>query len=96
MADYVVCAGYCEVRRFLDMGRIRYVNRGIYGWNFDVWFVNASAGCTIAICEGYRNMPGTLIPSALIDEYKSSYFSALYDNSDFADFIYNNWLAFDA
>lgn len=56
-------AGYCELP-FLKNPRA--YNSGIYGWNWDLYDNDEQ---TIAICSGYRNMPGKRIPDDILKNY---------------------------
>lgn len=48
-----VKAGYCDLQTLLrDESPVAYTC-GVYGWNFDVYYVNG-----INICTGYRGMVG--------------------------------------
>lgn len=48
-----VKAGYCDLQTLLrDVAPVAYTC-GVYGWNFDVYYVNG-----INICTGYRGMVG--------------------------------------
>lgn len=96
LASFVVNAPYGTVRNFLSEDIIRFVNHGVYGWNYRVYFIhpNDIPFCTIAVCEGYRNMPGDSIPTELLDEYADMYMP-FDNNADFADFLYKNWLKYD-
>ena len=50
-----VSVGYCDLQYLLrNCSPIAY-NSGIYGWNYDVYTFDST---DIAICTGYRNMPG--------------------------------------
>ena len=40
---------------------------GVYGWNFDVYVVDG-----IAICTGYRGMPGDHVDYELLREYETA------------------------
>ena len=61
----VYSIGYCGMQYLLRyQNRIGY-NSGTYGWNYDVYTVNG-----VAICTGYRNMPGKAIDYALVNKYE--------------------------
>ena len=52
-----VSVGYCELQYILrDCSPIAY-NSGVYGWNYDVYTFEQYS-TNIAICTGYRGMPG--------------------------------------
>ena len=72
-------AAYCELP-FLRNPRA--YNAGIYGWNWDLY---DNEDQTIAICTGYRNMPGKRIPENILNEYIKlceAIRKANYDNYD--------------
>lgn len=46
--------GYCELNSLLACREPVAYTCGIYGWNYDVYNVGS-----VAICTGYRGMPGT-------------------------------------
>lgn len=50
----IKCAGYCDLQALLRNHSPIAYTCGVYGWNFDVYYVYG-----IAICTGYRGMPGT-------------------------------------
>lgn len=52
-----VSVGYCDLQYLLRyLSPIAY-NSGVYGWNFDVYTFEQYS-TNIAICTGYRGMPG--------------------------------------
>lgn len=54
----IISIGYCDAQYLLiNHSPINYTC-GIYGWNFDVYYVN-----NVCICTGYRGMPGKLCSS---------------------------------
>ena len=52
-AANVKCAGYCDLQALLRNHEPIAYTAGIYGWNFDVYYVYG-----VMICTGYRYMPG--------------------------------------
>lgn len=60
--------GYCGIQYLLrGKNRIGY-NSGVYGWNYDVFSLDNG---NIAICTGYRGMPGVSIDYAIINKYEA-------------------------
>lgn len=53
----VVSVPFCELQHLLRYCSPIAYNSGIYGWNYDV-YTFLQYGTNIAICTGYRNMPG--------------------------------------
>jgi len=49
----IVSAGYCDLSYLLKYHDPVAYTCGVYGWNFDVYFVNG-----LTICTGYRGMVG--------------------------------------
>lgn len=49
----IVSAGYCDLAHLLKYHDPVAYTCGVYGWNFDVYFVNG-----LTICTGYRGMVG--------------------------------------
>lgn len=47
------CAGYGEIDYLLRAHGANAYTSGVYGWNFDVYYVYG-----LTICTGYRGMPG--------------------------------------
>ena len=78
----VVYVPYCEASTLLRYADPIGYNAGVYGWNFDLY-----AFGNVAVCTGYRNLPGTRAnnyreyekkarkildrPVQYVDEYKS-------------------------
>ncbi len=64
----VYSVSYCGIQYLLrGKNRISY-NSGVYGWNYDVFSLDNG---NIAICTGYRGMPGKSIDYTIIDKYES-------------------------
>lgn len=58
-AGNVYRAGYCELH-YLLLGHERDgYNRGVYGWNYDLYYIGGAA-----ITTGYRNTVGSRIKGA--------------------------------
>lgn len=56
-----IAVGYCQVQYLLNYASAPYYSSGVYGWNFDTYpFVYK--GCNVAICTGYRHVPGKRVP----------------------------------
>lgn len=49
----ILSIGYCDAATLLRGENPWGYNCGVYGWNYDVYTVHG-----IAICTGYRGMPG--------------------------------------
>ena len=63
----VYCVGYCDLQYLLRrLNRIGY-NSGVYGWNYDIYSLDNG---DIAICTGYRGMPGVRIDYTIVDKYE--------------------------
>lgn len=61
----VYSIGYCGMQYLLRyQNRIGY-NSGVYGWNYDIFSIDG-----IAICTGYRNMPGKAIDYKTVNKYE--------------------------
>jgi hypothetical protein len=64
---YVYSVGYCDLWHLLQyQNKIGY-NAGVYGWNYDIFALDCN---NIAICTGYRGMPGKNIDHAIIKKYE--------------------------
>lgn len=75
----VVSAGYCSLQSLLRFENPVAYTSGTYGWNYDVYDLDG-----IALCTGYRSMPG---PTATkIKEYEDKAKEIMkdftWDNSD--------------
>lgn len=46
-------AGHCDLQYLLHFKQPTMYTCGVYGWNYDVYYIY-----DIAICTGYRGMPG--------------------------------------
>lgn len=49
----IVSIGYCDAQNLLRCADPVAYTMGTYGWNFDVYYIGG-----VAICTGYRGMPG--------------------------------------
>lgn len=60
--------GYCALQQIAPAALVEPTayTIGVYGWNFDAYIVG-----DIAICTGYRGMPGALVPSEVLAEYNA-------------------------
>lgn len=57
---------YCALQSLLSHETPVSYNRGLYGWNYDVYAVDG-----VAIVTGYRNMPGARVPDSIINDVES-------------------------
>ena len=74
----VYSVGYCDLQFLLRFkNRIGY-NNGTCGWNYDIYAFNNN---TIAICTGYRGMPGKTIDFATIAKYDKKARNILSDST---------------
>lgn len=62
----IKCAGYCELSNLLRGREPIAYTCGIYGWNYDVYYING-----VTICTGYRGMPGARVQGATEYEQKA-------------------------
>lgn len=62
--DNCIKLGYCEACHLLRSHEPIAYTSGVYGWNFDLYYING-----IAICTGYRGMIGSL-PAVPVTEYE--------------------------
>ena len=63
----VYCVGYGELQYLLRRSNKVGYNSGVYGWNYDVFSLDNG---NIAICTGYRGMPGIRIDYTIADKYE--------------------------
>lgn len=69
-----ISIGYCAAQALLRyQDRIGY-NSGVYGWNYDVYAVDG-----VAICTGYRSMPGGRVDYELLKKYEKKAEKISYD-----------------
>lgn len=57
--DNIKRAGYCELSYLLRGHEPMMYTCGVYGWNYDVYYING-----VTICTGYRGMPGARVQGA--------------------------------
>lgn len=61
--------GYCELQHLLRFCTPVAYNAGVYGWNYDVYTFEPF-GFHIAICTGYRGMPGKNLATIRSFDYR--------------------------
>lgn len=61
----ILCIGYCDMQNLLSFQNKIGSNSGVYGWNYNIYAVNG-----IAICTGYRGMPGVSVDSKILRKYE--------------------------
>ena len=66
---YCIAAGYCQLQNLLHYSSSPYYAAGVYGWNFDAYTFEYK-GCNIAICTGYRGMPGKSVSYDIRQEFE--------------------------
>lgn len=74
----VYCVGYCELQHLLRRSNKVGYNSGVYGWNYDVFSLDNG---NIAICTGYRGMPGVRINHTITDKYEKKAEALFKDHS---------------
>jgi hypothetical protein len=52
--EFVLRVPYCDAQYLLDYSREIGYNRGLYGWNWDLYNVNER----LNVCTGYRSLVG--------------------------------------
>lgn len=62
----IKCAGFGDLHYLLQYHEPFVYTAGIYGWNFDVYYVYG-----VTICTGYRNMPGKRLNGIEVYEQKA-------------------------
>lgn len=62
----IINVRYCKIDKWLHRLSPMFYTCGIYGWNYDVYNLSG-----FAICQGYRNIPGTRATDQQIDEIKA-------------------------
>lgn len=70
----VFSAGYCKLQTLLACVSPSYYNKGVYGWNYDVYVFD---NCYIA--TGYRGMPGKQLDYKLCRKYEGLAQAALWE-----------------
>ena len=76
---YCIAVGYCQLQHLLSYANSPYYASGVYGWNFDVYPFEYK-GCNVAICTGYRGMPGKSIDYAMEHDFDTRAEKICYDN----------------
>ena len=76
---YCVAVGYCQLQHMLSYANSPYYTAGIYGWNFDVYTFEYK-GCNVAICTGYRHIPGIRVPFDTEYHFETRAEKICYDN----------------
>ena len=76
---YCIAIGYGQLQHLLTYANSPYYTAGVYGWNFDAYTFEYK-GCNVAICTGYRGMPGISIPYAMENEFDNKAKKILADN----------------
>src|SRR5574344_28909 len=76
---YCIAVGYCQLQHLLTYAKSPYYTAGVYGWNFDVYPFEYN-GYNVAICTGYRGMPGIFIPYTVEKEFDNKAEKILADN----------------
>lgn len=62
---YILKIGYCDAQNLLRYTEARAYTCGVYGWNYDVYDVDG-----VAICTGYRGMPGERVNYDNLKKYE--------------------------
>lgn len=62
----IINIGYCKIDKWLHRLLPMFYTCGIYGWNYDVYNFG-----DMAICQGYRNIPGMRPDDKQMDEIKA-------------------------
>ena len=62
---YQIVVGYCDMQYLLSFQNKIGSNAGVYGWNYNIYAVNG-----VAICTGYRGMPGVSVDHKIITKYE--------------------------
>ena len=74
----IICVGYSEIPTLLKNHNAIAYTAGIYGWNYDIYDIDG-----VAICTGYRGMPGKISRNARKYEEQAR---RLIENYDFTDY----------
>ena len=61
----ILSIGYCDMQHLLHYESPVAYTSGVYGWNFDVYYIGS-----YTICTGYRNMPGKSVSYELIKYFE--------------------------
>ena len=74
----IIQVGYCGAHWLLyGLHPVAYT-AGVYGWNFDVYEVEG-----VAICTGYRGMPGKRLPYDFVNGFEKRAEAAAYSAGDY-------------
>lgn len=63
----ILSIGYCGAQSLLRFENATAYTCGVYGWNYDVYTFGG-----VAICTGYRAMPGKSVDYDLLNEYEKA------------------------
>jgi hypothetical protein len=66
---FCVSVGYCDLQFLLHYESSPYYTAGTYGWNFDIYPFEFRH-CNVAICSGYRGMPGKSVLWKVTKQYE--------------------------
>lgn len=72
----IISIGYCGAQHLLQYQEARAYNCGVYGWNYDLYIVDG-----VALCTGYRSMPGKSVNYDLLNEYEKAAEKIVYNYS---------------
>lgn len=59
-----------HLARITDSLRAPLTCEGKYGWDFDAWIFQTDTGYLRCLCHGHRELPGTRIPTDILERYK--------------------------
>jgi len=76
---FCITVGYCQLQHLLCYASAPYYTAGVYGWNFDAYTFDYK-GVAVAICTGYRGMPGICVDYGVIREFEKRADLILTDN----------------
>lgn len=76
---YCIAVGYCQLQHLLTYASSPYYTAGVYGWNFDAYTFKYK-GCNVAICTGYRSMPGIHLDYDIEKDFDNRAQNILADN----------------
>ncbi len=77
-----VAVGYCDLQYLLRNCSPVAFNSGVYGWNYDVYTFEQYS-TNIAICTGYRGMPGIPIDYNIYTKYEAKAKEIIYGESPY-------------
>lgn len=79
-----VSVGYCDLQYLLrNCSPIAY-NSGVYGWNYDVYTFEQYS-TNIAICTGYRGMPGIPVDYEIYKNYEEKAKEVIYGDTPYTE-----------